>query len=263
MALRNGRSEAVSSHGASVPHRRRTAVQRPGPPPVRVLLVDDHAVIRQALRRLLESFGGVEVVGDVENGREAVLAAQRLNPDVVLMDVVMPALNGVEATRQLRRAAPTARVIMLSGFVDEAQLVEAIRAGASGYLVKRSDADEVLLAIRTVARGNTYFSAALAEQFDVPALLLRAKGEEPVSGLDLLTPREREVLQLIAEGYTNQQIADELCVSIKTVEAHKAHISQKLKTKSRTDLIRYAIQKGILRIEDPARADLPPRQDTA
>ncbi|GBD23830.1 Oxygen regulatory protein NreC [bacterium HR29] len=243
---------------------RRAALQRPGPPPIRVLLVDDHAVIRQALRRLLESFEGVEVVADVENGREAVLAAQRTNPDVVLMDVVMPALNGVEATRQLRKAVPTARVIMLSGFVDEEQLVDAIRAGASGYLVKRSDVDEVLLAIRTVARGNTYFSAALAEQFDVPALLYRAKGgDESVSGLDLLTPREREVLQLIAEGYTNQRIAEELSVSIKTVEAHKAHISQKLKTKSRTDLIRYAIQKGILRLEDPSRADLPPKQDTA
>lgn len=253
----------MTAQGGIGPNVRRPGQQRPGPPPIRVLLVDDHALIRQALRRLLESFEGVEVVGDVENGREAVVAAQRTNPDVVLMDVVMPALNGVEATRQLRKAVPSARIIMLSGFVDEEQLVEAVRAGASGYLVKRSGVDEVLLAIRTVARGNTYFCSAIAEQFDVPALLYRAKTDESGSSLDLLTPREREVLQLIAEGYTNQRIAEELSVSIKTVEAHKAHISQKLKTKSRTDLIRYAIQRGILRIEDPARADLPPHQDTA
>jgi len=224
--------------------------------PIKVLLVDDHALIRAALRRLLESFEELEVVGDVENGREAIAAAEALRPDVVLMDVVMPGMNGVEATRQLKRALPHVRVIILTGFIDEEQLVEAIRAGASGYLVKRSDVEEVRLAIQTVARGNSYFSAAVSDRYDVAALMVRARTHGSGSSLELLTPREREVLQLIAEGYTNQQIADRLYVSVKTVEAHKAHISQKLGARNRTELVRYAIEKGLFKIDDPAKSDV-------
>lgn len=216
---------------------------------IRVALVDDHVVLRQALRMLLESHQGLEVVADCEDGREAVLAAQRLSPDVVLMDVVMPGLNGLEATRQIRRMNPSTRVIMLSGFVDEDQLLESLRAGASGYLIKKSDVSELVLAIQTVYRGNTYFSSALSSGFDLGEMLYQSRHPAQRTGVDVLTPREREVLQLIAEGHTNQGIANELYISVKTVEAHKAHIMTKLHARTRTDLIRYAIRKGIVRLE--------------
>ncbi len=221
---------------------------------IRILLVDDHAVIRQALRMLLESQPELEVVADVENGREAVQAVERLAPDVVLMDVVMPGLNGLEATRQIRRSAPATRVVMLSGFVDEDQLLDSIRAGASGYIIKRSDVSELVLAIQTVHRGNSYFSSALSEGFDLAEVLYQAKRSDQRSGVETLTSREREVLQLIAEGYTNQGVANELYISVKTVEAHKAHIMAKLHARNRTDLIRYAIRKGIVRLESADEA---------
>jgi DNA-binding NarL/FixJ family response regulator len=223
--------------------------------PIRILLVDDHAVIRQALRMLLESQPELEVVGDVENGREAVQAVERLNPDVVLMDVVMPGLNGLEATRQIRRSSPGTKVVMLSGFVDEDQLLDALRSGASGYIIKKSDVSELVLAIQTVNRGNSYFSSALSEGFDLAEVLYQAKRADQRTGVDALTSREREVLQLIAEGYTNQGIANELYISVKTVEAHKAHIMAKLHARTRTDLIRYAIRKGIVRLESVEEAE--------
>jgi len=216
---------------------------------VKVLLVDDHVVMRQALRMLLEAQSELEVVADVENGRQAVQAVERLQPDVVLMDVVMPGLNGLEATRQIRRIAPSTRVVMLSGFVDEDQLLDALRAGASGYIIKKSDISELVLAIQTVHRGNSYFSSALSEGFDLAEVLYQSKRPDQRTGADSLTPREREVLQLIAEGHTNQGIANELYISVKTVEAHKSHIMSKLHARNRTDLIRYAIRKGIVRME--------------
>jgi len=223
--------------------------------PIRVLVVDDHAVIRQGLRMLLESRPEIEVAGDCENGREALLAVERTRPDVVLMDVVMPGLNGIEATRQIRKASPSTRVVILTGFVDDEQITASMRSGASGYLVKNSDVSELILAIQTVHRGNQYYSAAISEGFDIAELQLQARRPEQKGSLDTLTAREREVLQLIAEGHTNQQIADALVVSVKTVEAHKAHIMDKLKAKSRTDLIRYALKKGIVRLESVSEAE--------
>ncbi len=225
-----------------------------GTHPIRILLVDDHAVIRQALRMLLGSQPELEVVGDVENGREAVQAVEKLNPDVVLMDVVMPGLNGLEATRQIRRSSPGTRVVMLTGFVDEDQLLDSLRSGASGYVIKKSDVSELILAIQTVHRGNSYFSSALNEGFDLAEVLYQAKRTDQRTSVEALTPREREVLQLIAEGYTNQGIANELYISVKTVEAHKAHIMAKLHARNRTDLIRYAIRKGIVRLESAEEA---------
>lgn len=223
--------------------------------PIRILLVDDHAVIRQALRMLLESQPELEVVADVENGREAVTAVEKHNPDVVLMDVVMPGLNGLEATRQIRKQSPATRVVMLSGFVDEDQLLDSLRSGASGYIIKKSDISELVLAIQTVHRGNSYFSSALSEGFDLAEVLYQAKRTDQRSGMETLTSREREVLQLIAEGYTNQGIANALYISVKTVEAHKAHIMAKLHARNRTDLIRYAIRKGIVRLESVDEAE--------
>lgn len=228
---------------------------------IKVLIVDDHAVLRQALRMLLENQNEVEVVGDAGNGREALDAAEKTQPDVVLMDMVMPGLNGLEATRQIRRRVPKAKVLILTGYMEDEQILAALRAGASGYVVKKSDVQELLLGIQTVHRGNTYFSSAISEGDAVQDYLWQAKRPESKSGYDLLTSREREVLQLIAEGYSNQRIANELFISVKTVEAHKAHIMSKLHAQNRTDLIRYAIRKGIVGLD--AGPDLTESPDQA
>ncbi len=216
---------------------------------IKVLIVDDHAVLRQALKMLLENQQEVDVVGDASNGREALEACERLHPDVVLMDMVMPGLNGLEATRQIRKRVPKAKILILTGYMEDEQILAALRAGASGYVVKKSDVEELLLGIQTVHRGNTYFSSAISEGDAVQDYLWQAKKPESKTGYELLTSREREVLQLIAEGYSNQKIAGELFISVKTVEAHKAHIMSKLHAQNRTDLIRYAIRKGIVGLE--------------
>ena len=203
------------------------------------------------------------MIGEATNGRDAVEATERLRPDVVLMDMVMPGLNGIEATRQIMKRSPSCRVLILTAYLEDERLLQALRAGAAGYVVKNSDLDE-LLAIQSVHRGNTYFSAAVSQEIVVNEVMLQAKQPEAKTGYDLLTSREREVLQLIAEGLSNQRIADELVISVKTVEAHKAHIMSKLHAGNRTDLIRYAIKRGLVGLESPdleeeqLRAGQPP-----
>lgn len=224
---------------------------RAGGQRIRVLIVDDHAILRQALRLLLEAAPEVEVVGDAANGREALTSVEKLLPDVVLMDMVMPGLNGLEATRQIRKRFPKTRVLILTGYMEDEQILGAIRAGASGYVVKRSDTEELLLGIQAVHRGNTYFSSAISGGDAINQYLWQAKKEDGRAGYELLTSREREVLQLIAEGYSNQRIAQELYISVKTVEAHKAHIMSKLHARNRTDLIRYALRKGLVGLDAP------------
>ena len=218
----------------------------------KILVVDDSPTERHILTELLTKAG--YQVTTAESGDEAIARVKQLMPDLVLMDVVMPGLNGLEATRQIRRSCPGTRVVMLSGFVDEDQLLDSIRSGASGYIIKKSDVSELVLAIQTVHRGNSYFSSALSEGFDLAEVLYQAKRTDQRNGVEALTSREREVLQLIAEGYTNQGIANELYISVKTVEAHKAHIMAKLHARNRTDLIRYAIRKGIVRLESVEEA---------
>jgi DNA-binding NarL/FixJ family response regulator len=197
---------------------------------------------------LLEMHEEIAVVGEVDSGREAVEMACAQNADVVLMDVRMPQLNGIEATRQIRTRAPHTRVLMLTGVAEYDQIVEALRAGASGYVVKQSDIKELLVAIQSVYRGNTYFSGTLNDVAPVTELLLAAKNTGSVQA-DPLTAREREVLQLAAEGKSNQAIADQLVLSVKTVEAHKAHIMAKLRIQNQTDLIRYALRRGIISLD--------------
>jgi len=216
---------------------------------IRLLVADDHALLRQALRALLEAQDGLEVVGEATNGRDAVEAAERLMPDVVLMDMVMPGLNGIEATRQIVKRSPSTRVLILTAYLEDERLLQALRAGASGYVVKNSDMEELLLAIQSVRRGNTYFSSSVSDEISVNDVLMQAKQPEGKTGYDTLTPREREVLQLIAEGLSNQGIGDELVISVKTVEAHRAHIMTKLNAKNRTDLIRYAIRRGLVSLD--------------
>lgn len=221
---------------------------------ISVMVVDDHAVIRQALRMLLQSDPRLQVVADAENGREAIAAVESLQPDVVLMDIVMPGLNGIDATRQIRRLAKNSRVVILSGFVDEGQLVDSVRAGASGYLLKTSDVTELVRAIQRVHAGETYYSEELSQGYDIPEIAFQARRRGARAGLNALTTREREILQLIAEGTTNQSIADELSISVKTVESHRANIMAKLHLRSRADLIRYAFQRGFVKVESAEEA---------
>jgi two-component system response regulator NreC len=224
----------------------RTGAQR-----VRVLIVDDHEVLRDCLKLWLDNAPEVEVVGAAANGREAIEACERLLPDVVLMDQVMPGLNGVEATRTIRKRFPKTKVLILTGYMEDEQILAALRAGAAGYVVKKSPSEELLLAIQAVQRGNPYFSSEISAGDAINQYLWQAKKEDGKAGYDLLTAREREVLQLIAEGYSNQRIAQELFISVKTVEAHKAHIMSKLHARNRTDLIRYALRKGLVGVDAP------------
>ena len=220
---------------------------------VRILVADDHALLRQALRMMLEAQEGLEVVGEATNGRDAVENAELMMPDVVLMDMVMTGLNGIDATRQILKRSPNTKVLILTAYLEDERLLQALRAGASGYVVKNSDIEELLLAIQSVRRGNTYFSTSVSDEIAVNEVLLQAKQPEGRTGYDLLTNREREVLQLIAEGLSNQAIAEQLVISVETVEAHRAHIMTKLHAKNRTDLIRYAIKRGLVGLESASQ----------
>jgi two-component system, NarL family, response regulator NreC len=215
---------------------------------IKVLIAEDHNVVREAFSALLDRYDEIEVVGGADDGRQALEMAARLKPDVLLMDLAMPGLNGVEATAQLKRSQPGIKVLMVTGYGDDERVVEALKAGASGYVLKRSDPAELLLAIQSVFRGNSYFSADIARDGRAPSLLARAREGAPESPL---SPREREVLQLVAEGYSSQQIAERLVVSLKTVEVHRSNIMSKLAARNRTDLILYALRSGIVELEPP------------
>jgi DNA-binding NarL/FixJ family response regulator len=238
----------MNRHPAVVPLAHEPARSPANTSPIRVLIVDDHAVLRQALRHLLEGRSGIQVVGDAANGRDAVDLAEQLQPDVVLMDTVMPGLNGIEATRQIRHRLPKTKVLILTGYMEDEQISSALKAGASGYVVKKSDVEELILGIQAVHRGNPYFSSSIGGG-DLTDYLWQLRSNDGRVGYDLLTSREREVLQLIAEGYSNQKIGTELFISVKTVEAHRAHIMTKLHARNRTDLIRYALRKGIVGLD--------------
>jgi DNA-binding NarL/FixJ family response regulator len=214
---------------------------------ISVLLADDHAVVRQGLRILISLEDGMEVVAEAENGRQAVSLARAHRPAVVLMDVAMPLLNGVEATRQIVRELKNTKVLMLSSYGDDNCLNQTIAAGASGFLVKQTAADEMIQAIREVAVGNSFFSPSISKRlrerrFGAPApepnLSDSAKAQ--------LTAREAEVLQLIAEGFANKQIAVELSISIKTVEKHRQQVLNKLNIHDVAGLTRHAVAMGIV-----------------
>ena len=206
---------------------------------VRILLADDHKLVRAGLRSLVNAIPDVTVVGEASHGREAVEMATRLKPDIVLMDINMPELNGLSAAEQIARALPRTRVIMLSMLGNEAYIEEALRLGASGYLLKDADAIELALAIRSVADGQTYLSPAVAKH----AAVLAKRGLGPTPPL---TARQREVLQLIAEGRTTKEIAQKLGLSTRTVETHRMQIMERLKIRDLAGLVRYAIREGIV-----------------
>jgi two-component system response regulator NreC len=206
----------------------------------RILLADDHAVVRQGFKMLLSAQPDMEIVGEAANGREAVESAESLRPDVVVMDVAMPELNGIEATRRLAASAPHTRVIALSMHKDSVYVREILRAGARGYLLKDSGAEDLVSAIRAVAKGESYLSPAVSNA------VLDDYRRHVTNPIDLLTSREREVLQMLAEGKTNKEIAGVLNLSVYTVDAHRGRIMEKLNLHSINDLVRFAVRNGII-----------------
>ncbi|MBI3362993.1 MAG: response regulator transcription factor [Chloroflexi bacterium] len=219
---------------------------------IRVLLADDHAVLRAGLKALLATQPDLEPVGEAGDGAEAVRLAESLQPDVLLLDVTMPGNDGFAALRAVRQRVPGVRVLLLTMHENETLLREALRLGASGYVLKKAAESELLTAIRAVARGEAFVDPAMTK-----AMIEGYLGTEPqISNLksqtpkgtqtDGLTAREVEVLKLTAEGYTNKEIAEKLVISVKTVETHKAHIAEKLGLKSRVEWLRYAREKGLL-----------------
>ena len=207
----------------------------------KVLLVDDHKIVREGLRALLEEEGDIEVVGEAGDGLEAIDLVSECLPDIVVMDISMPGLDGVEATRRIRAREPGVKVVALSVHAEKQFVAGMLRAGASGYLLKTEAARDLMQAIRTVRAGGRYVSAELIDPgIEGFVQQLIDEGEPPV-----LTPREREVLRFITEGKTNLQIADELYVSEKTIGNHRQHIMKKLKLHNAAELTRYAIREGI------------------
>ncbi len=213
---------------------------------ITVLLAEDHTVVREGLLKLLETESDIKVIGEACTGREAVDMTRKLRPDVIIMDIAMPYLNGMEATRQIRRFMPDAKVIILSAHSDDAYVEKMIEFGAAGYLIKQTSAQLLSEAIREVQKGNKYFSPTISGRISKRRLKsLDLKGVPNAKNINL-TLREMEVLQQIAEGAANKQIADELGISIKTVEKHRDHLMQKLDIHDTAGLTRYAIATGII-----------------
>ncbi len=213
---------------------------------IRVLLADDHTILRDGIRALLEDEPDMEVVGEAEDGHTAVKMANQLKPDVVIMDIAMPLLNGLEATRQIKRDQSQINVLILTMHENEEYIRQVLATGAMGYILKDAAARELLGAIRAVYRGEAVLSPAITRL--VIEDYLRWGDLQPENDTSGLSPREREVLQLIAEGYTNKQIAEILSISIKTVQAHRSSLMNKLDLHDRGELIKYAIQKKIIEI---------------
>ncbi len=207
---------------------------------IRILLADDHAVVRQGFKMILGAQPDMEIVGEAGNGREAVELAEQLKPDIVVMDVAMPELNGIEATRRLVAANPHTRVLALSMHKDSVYVREILRAGARGYLLKDSGADDLVAAIRAVAGGEGYLSPAVSNA------VLDDYRKHVTNPIDLLTSREREVLQMLAEGKTNKEIAVVLNLSVYTVDAHRGRIMEKLNLHSINELVRFAVRNGLI-----------------
>lgn len=219
---------------------------RPATARITVLIAEDHAVVREGFRRILELEGDFQVVGEAQNGRQAIELAASLLPGVILMDIAMPMLNGLEATRQILRADPTRRILILSAHSDDAYVRNALESGAAGFLLKQTSASDVCRAIREVHQGRTHFSPAISrrqERLD-PRIGRRPGG---VAGPTVpLTSREMETLQLIAEGRANKEIASDLGIGIKTVEKHREHLMRKLDLHDTAGITRYAISEGII-----------------
>ena len=213
---------------------------------IKVFLADDHKIFRQGLCGLISEEKDMTIVGEAEDGRDAIAQIAKLRPDVVVMDIGMPALNGIEATRQIRKDLPKTRVVALSMHTDEKYVAEMLRAGAVGYLCKKCEADELILAIRTVAAGQTYLSPAISG--NLVEAYVRNAAADPVSSFSRLTDREREILQLLAEEKSIKEIAAQLNLSLKTVHAHREHLMKKLNVQTMAGLTKYAVREGLTEI---------------
>jgi len=212
---------------------------------IRILLADDHQIVRKGIYSLLKNHDDLEIVGETKDGRETVKMARELKPDIVLMDIAMPILNGLEATRQIKKTDPKIKVLILTIHKNEEYVLNALQVGASGYLEKDTGVGELLNAIHSVYQDNSFLSPGISKTV-IDAYLLRASKVKESTVFETLTNREREVLQLIAEGFTNREVAKQLFIAVKTVEAHRAHIMDKLDIHDIAKLVKYAIRKGMV-----------------
>ncbi len=212
---------------------------------INVLLADDHTVMRAGLRLVLEREAGFRVIGEASDGREAVVLAEKLKPDVVVLDIAMPNLNGIEAARQICDKLPGAAVVILSMHSDESYVLRALKSGARAYLLKDSAVADLITAIKSVTEGKAFFSPAISRMI-VEDYMRKMRDRDVEDSYELLTPREREILQLLAEGKSSKDIAAILCLSLYTVETHRSNILRKLNLHNTPELILYAVRKGVI-----------------
>ena len=212
---------------------------------IHILLADDHTILRAGLKMMLNAQPDMEVVGEAQDGRQALQEAQRLHPDIILMDITMPDMNGIEATKQIKRQIPDVKVLILTMHENDEYVYQALRAGASGYMLKEAADTELINALHVVQSGYFYLSPA-AQSIMVGDYLQRVHAGEEKDSYSSLTEREREILKLVAEGHTNNQIAERLVISPKTVDTHRTHIMDKLSLHSRAELVKYAMRRGLL-----------------
>ena len=215
---------------------------------IRVLLAEDHTIVRKGLRLLLDAESDIEVIGEAEDGREAIRKVEKLHPNIVVMDIAMPGLNGLEATRRIKKRFPDVEILILSMHATEEYIFQILRAGALGCVVKQSAPSELVSAIKNVWQGELFLSATISKRV-IAEFIQRGERTTEQDSHDQLTDREREVLQLIAEGHSNRQIAESLHISVKTVETHRAHVMDKLDIRGTAGLTRYAIRTGIISLE--------------
>lgn len=217
-------------------------------PKIRVLLVDDHTILRDGIKALLSLYDDIEVVGEAGDGREGIDRVHALRPDVVLMDMAMPGLGGLEATIEIRKANPDSKVLILTQHGNKEYIFPVLKAGASGYVLKKAAGTDLVTAIRAVNRGESFLDPTVAKML-LEGYVIKGSEHDEAQEYDRLSDRERQVLKLVAEGHSNKEIADLLCLSIKTVMGHRANVMEKLEIHNRTELIRYAIRKGLIEVE--------------
>jgi DNA-binding NarL/FixJ family response regulator len=214
---------------------------------IRVLIADDHAILREGVRALLGMYTEMEVVGEASDGKEAIEKTQELAPDVVLMDIAMPGLGGLEATLEIRKVSPQSKVLVLTQYDNKEYLLRFLRAGAAGYVLKKAVGSELVSAIRSAHQGGRFLHPLIADKLIEDYLQKSEPGAEAT--YDTLSDREKEVLKLVAEGHTNKEIAELLGLSVKTVMVHRSNVMEKLDIHNRTELIRYAIRKGLIQVQ--------------
>ena len=214
---------------------------------IKVLVADDHTILRQGIKALLDNQEGIEVIGEAKDGREALAIIEETLPDVILMDIAMPGLNGLEATRRIKKKFPRMKVLVLTMYTNEEYIFQILNAGANGYLVKETAFQDLISAIKAVYKNEAFMSPSISKKV-INSYIKKAQDDEEKT-CEILTTREREILQLIAEGNSSKKIAELLFISPKTVETHRTHIMDKLNIHNRTGLIKYAIRKGMVDVD--------------